>query len=464
MCYVRVRVLYSTGGDDDVSSYRDSVDDQSIMDDESERSTYFYTAMPVTPSHQQTARTRLSSSVRISTHQILAALMCREPQSIRQLHDWLSELNQEHAAEIALLTTTRRTSHSAVEQAARSATPCVLISEQQILAILDVLQIMGLVTVVARRKKDILKVIEKVDKGKSKKGGGDIPSSTSYSISSERWKEEKAKAYTEYDGFNHFESALYTMTGNAKGPQPLGSGYSDLCAPASAELGKLPIFSNLHVDTEARVRNTAATQARIEKLKELITKMKADIDAEPKADSKPKGESFCSDIKVDIAPDTSACLPHFPVPENTASVTTTVSNVSNVNTTDGTDVKRDIDVPVTSENNEVKNAKAASDGEIAPGDSLSQKMDVDDEKHDVPKDLKIEESKDSTCCTAVEKKVESLLLSKHRVMFREYMKSSMEAMKRPLHPDAVSMGSNTEEDLLYRTIQYELNVCMRYAA
>jgi hypothetical protein len=314
----------------------------------------------------------------------------------------------------------------------------VLISEQQILAILDVLQIMGLVTVVARRKKDILKVIEKVDKGKSKKGGGDIPSSTSYSISSERWKEEKAKAYTEYDGFNHFESALYTMTGNAKGPQPLGSGYSDLCAPASAELGKLPIFSNLHVDTEARVRN--------------------------KADPKPKGESFCSDIKVDIAPDTSACLPHFPVPENTASVTTTVSNVSNVNTTDGTDVKRDIDVPVTSENNEVKNAKAASDGEIAPGDSLSQKMDVDDEKHDVPKDLKIEESKDSTCCIAVEKKVESLLLSKHREMFREYMKSSMEAMKRPLHPDAVSMGSNTEEDLLYRTIQYELNVCMRYAA
>jgi hypothetical protein len=125
-------------GGDEVSSRAESFDDYSSIDDDSSSSTYYYTAMPITPSHQQTARTKLSSSVRISTHQILAALMCREPQSIRQIHDLLSQLNKEHEAEIAGLTTTRRTSHSAVEQAARSTTPSVLISEQQILAILDV--------------------------------------------------------------------------------------------------------------------------------------------------------------------------------------------------------------------------------------------------------------------------------------------------------------------------------------
>jgi hypothetical protein len=114
-------------------------DQQSYLDEDCSTS-YYYTAMPVTPSHQQTARTKLSSSVRISTHQILAALMSREPQSIRQLHDLLSELNKEHEAEIARLITSRRTSHSVVEQAARSTTPSVLISEQQILAILDVIK------------------------------------------------------------------------------------------------------------------------------------------------------------------------------------------------------------------------------------------------------------------------------------------------------------------------------------
>ena len=108
---------------------------------------YYYTAMPITPSHQQTARTKLSSSMRISTHQILAALMTREPQSIRQLHTLLAQLNKEHEAEIAGLSSSLsgsrggaggRTPHSAVEQAARSSTPSVLLSEQQILAVLDV--------------------------------------------------------------------------------------------------------------------------------------------------------------------------------------------------------------------------------------------------------------------------------------------------------------------------------------
>ena len=72
--------------------------------------------------------------------------MTNEPQSIRELHHLLSKLHQEYYVEMAELlsiasstsNSARRTPHSAVEQAAKLNTPSVLISEQQILAILDV--------------------------------------------------------------------------------------------------------------------------------------------------------------------------------------------------------------------------------------------------------------------------------------------------------------------------------------
>ena len=108
------------------------------FEDEEESTSYYYTTMPVTPSHQQTARTRLSSSIRISTHQIIASLMTRDPQSIRQLHDLLSKLTKQHELEIAGLTTSRRSSSNAGDHSPRPNTPSVLITEQQILAILDV--------------------------------------------------------------------------------------------------------------------------------------------------------------------------------------------------------------------------------------------------------------------------------------------------------------------------------------
>mmetsp|Transcript_5548 Transcript_5548/g.9109 ORF Transcript_5548/g.9109 Transcript_5548/m.9109 type:complete len:582 (-) Transcript_5548:62-1807(-) len=502
-------VTSSCGGDDDVSSYRaESIDDQSYVDDD-EGSSYFYTAMPITPSHQQTARTKLSSSIRISTHQILSALMCREPQSIRQLHTWLSQLQKEHEIEMSGITSSRRTSHSAVEQAAKSTTPSVLISEQQILAILDVLQIMGLVVAMGRRKNstatesatedssstNIVGEKETVVSEIANKEGSDQPSTAKNEKrcaeivegdnieepKGERSREDKTKALTEYDCCNHFETALYTMAGNAKGPEPLGFGSSDLCARASAELGKLPILSNLHVDTDARRRNTAAVRARIEKLHAIIAQMKADTDAEASTTASKTGKDTGASNECVEKTMSSTTVE---VKEGGVCTSPTIGIAEQVLTEQQLEEQSSssISISTSSAPMEQQGKKERNEHPVTlVVDNITEKMEVDDAKiaseHPVITSEDIAETKvkeesmlSNTSSVPVDdagsllKAGESKMLCKHRDMFREYVKSSMEGMKRPVHPDAVDMGLTSDDDLLYRTIQFELNVCMRYTA
>lgn len=326
-------------------------------------------------------------------------------------------------------------------------------------------------------------------------GSADVDADEEPTTDSVRRRSSKHMPLTEYDCCNHFETALYTMAGSAKGPTPLGGGSSDITEAASADLGKLPILNNLYVDTAARVRNAAVARIRVARLQALAAQMAAaqtQQSQEGRSSSLSEGSSLLSTASAKDTPGNDDNINKgkdagTAVARGDGSVVEGVHaigiekdhaaeqiNLHKQNSSmSACDVSQQESENITSNGGDVMEIESIPAVQEPSSDSSGER------KGTLLAISKGEESsvnsasKDTTLLSAAGAGAGvqtgeggRVLLAQHRELLREYLQSARESMKLReeggVDGDEELLLPEGEQDLLYRTIYLELHLCARY--